>query len=372
VAMLIQEYPPIIGGAEQELAAQAGVLARLGVDVHVLTRRWWPELVPFERTEAATVYRLPATGPKAVRAARYILASAGWLRRLHPDVLHAHELLSPTSAAIVAKWLLRRPILATVLRGGLLGDLAKIRRGWLGPLRKWLVLGSVDAFVVISKEIDRELQALGVPDAKRWFIPNGVDTERFRPATAEARRQLRAQLGLPEGKLVIFTGRLEREKRVDLLLTLWPELRAYVPDAHLVVLGKGSLEAEYRKRAVEHVHFMGGITDVAPYLRAADVFVLPSVTEGLSVSMLEAMACGLPALVTQVGGASDVVVHRENGWLVPPGETEPLLEALITLLDSDQLRRLLGSRARACVEERYALESVAAQMRAAYDRLLAN
>ncbi len=138
VAMLIQEYPPIIGGAEQELAAQAGVLARLGVDVQVLTRRWWPELAPFERTGAATVYRLPATGPKAIGAVRYILASASRLGRLHPDILHAHELLSPTSAAIVAKWLLRTPIIATVLRGGLLGDLARFSvGGWGRFARGW-------------------------------------------------------------------------------------------------------------------------------------------------------------------------------------------------------------------------------------------
>ena len=233
------------------------------------------------------------------------------------------------------------------------------------------MLRSVDAFVVISEEIDRELQVLGVPAAKRWFIPNGADTERFAPATPSAQRQLRAELGLPEGKLVIFTGRLESEKRVDLLLALWPEVRARVPDAHLLVLGTGSLEGEYRRQAVEHVHFMGGMADVAPYLRAADVFVLPSVTEGLSVSMLEAMACGLPALVTQVGGAADVIVHRENGWLVPPGDTDALLEGLIMLLKNDELRRVVGGRARACIEQRYALKLVAAQTRAAYDRLLA-
>ncbi len=370
VAMLIQEYPPIIGGAEQELAAQARVLSRLGVDVHVLTRRWWPELIPFEQTDSATVYRLPASGPKAIAALQYIFSSVWQAARIWPDVLHAHELLSPTSAGILAKWLFRKPLLATVLRGGLLGDVMKIQRGRLGKLRTRLVLNSVDAFIVISDEIDRELEGLGVPAEKRLFIPNGVDTERFAPASFEEKQRLRTEYGLPDGKIVIFTGRLEREKQVDQLLAVWSRLREQVPDAHLVVLGTGSLESGLRAQGVQQVHFLGGKADVSLYVRAADVFVLPSLTEGLSVSMLEAMACGLPALVTRVGGAADVITHGENGWLIPAGDQEALLQALVRLLMDDGLRRSLGARARACVEERYSVQLVTAQLLEVYGRLL--
>ena len=369
-AMLIQEYPPIIGGAEQELAAQATVLARLGVDVLVLTRRWWPALAPFERAGGAAVYRLPASGPKAIAAIRYVLSATWQVGRLRPDLLHAHEVLSPATAGMLAKWLFRKPLVATVLRGGLLGDLTKIRRGWLGWLRRRLVLRSVDAFIVISEEIDRELQALGIPPERRFFVPNGVDTDCFAPASPDEKQQLRAKHGLPDGRIVVFTGRLEREKQVDQLLWVWPELLQQVPEAHLVVLGTGSLESELRARAGAQVHFLGGKADVAPYLRAADLFVLPSVTEGLSVSMLEAMACGLPVLVTRVGGAADVITHGQNGWLIPPGDAGPLLLALAGLLQDGELRQSLGSRARACILERYAVQQISLQLLSVYNRLL--
>jgi glycosyltransferase involved in cell wall biosynthesis len=367
--MLIQEYAPIIGGGQTQLAAQAEALAELGVDVRVLTRRWRPELLPVEQVGPAIVYRLPASGPKAVAAIRYILSAAWMIGRLRPDLLHAHELLSPTSAAILGKWLFRKPVVATVLGGGSLGDLKKIQRGRLGRLRSLLVLKSVDLFVVISDEIERELEGLGVPEGKRLRIPNGVDTERFTPASATERQRLREQLCLPDGRLAIFTGRLEPEKQVAHLLEIWPKLRQRVPDAQLLVLGTGSLEAALREQAPEGVQFLGGRSDVAPYLRAADLFVLASSREGLSVSMLEAMASGLPVLVTRVGGAADVVTDRENGWLIPAGDMEALLEGLVTLLKDQDLCRLLGSRARARVVEGYAVRSLTGQLRDAYDRL---
>ncbi|HMA09812.1 MAG TPA: glycosyltransferase family 4 protein, partial [Ramlibacter sp.] len=288
--MLIQEYAPIIGGGQTQLAGQAALLAGLGVDVKVLTRRWWPELAPFEQIGPGAVYRLPASGPKAVAAIRYILSAAWTIGRLRPDVLHAHELLSPTTAAILARWLFGPPLVATVLGGGALGDLRKIQRGRLGRFRTWLVLRSVDAFVVISDEIDAELETLGVPARKRLPIANGVDTERFSPVQEAERLRLREALCLPDGKLVIFTGRLEKEKQVEHLLAAWPALLEQVPDVQLLVLGIGSLGAALRAQATDHVHFLGGKADVAPYLRAADLFVLPSNREGLSVSMLEAMS----------------------------------------------------------------------------------
>ncbi len=368
--MLIQEYAPIIGGGQTQLAGEAAVLAGLGVDVAVLTRRWRAELLPFERLGPAAVYRLPASGPKAVAAILYILSAAWTIGQLRPDVLHAHELLSPTSAAILGKWLFRRPVLATVLGGGSLGDLRKIQRGRLGRLRTRLVLRSVDTFIVISEEIDRELEALGVPAGKRLRIPNAVDTERFVPASPEDRPLLRDKLGLPDGKLVIFTGRLEAEKQVDHLLAIWPRLLSQVPEAHLLVLGTGSLEADLRAQAMEQVHFLGSKADVTPYLRAADLFVLPSSREGLSVSMLEAMACALPAVVTRVGGAADVISDRESGWLVQPGDQDALVEGLVRLLKDEDLRRSMGNRARGRVLESYGLAHLGAQLRDAYDRLL--
>ncbi len=368
--MFIQAYAPLIGGAERQLAAQAELLSELGVEVHVLTRRWKKELLPFEKIGCVSVHRLPASGPKAVAAFQYIISAVWRVRSLRPDVLHAHELLSPATAAALAKLCFGAPLVAKVLRGGLLGDLAKIGAGRLGWLRVQLVASAVDAFAVISTEIDDELAAIGVPARKRVFIPNGVDTERFMPVSVAEKARIRAERSLPDGRLAIFSGRLEPEKRVDLLLELWPRLRRVLPDAQLLVLGTGSSESQLRQQPVEAVHFYGGVEDVAPYLHAADLFVLPSLTEGLSNSMLEAMACGLPVVATHVGGAADVITDRETGWLVPPNDPDALFEALVSLLGEPGRSQALGERARRSVLERYSLLSVAKSLRELYDRLL--
>ena len=106
--------------------------------------------------------------------------------------------------------------------------------------------------------------------------------------------------------------------------------------------------------------------DVAPYLQAADLFVLPSAAEGLSNALLEAMATGLPCVATAVGGAPEVVTGGETGLLVPPGEPERLLEAVVALMADAERRAELGRGARRTVETRYALSVVAARLLALY------
>lgn len=369
VAMIIQGYLPRVGGAERQLAALAPLLQARGVALHILTRRY-AGLSPYEEIDGVPVHRLPIPGPKPLAALSFMAAAQPKLAQLRPDLIHAHELLSPALTALLAKGWLRVPVVAKVLRGGLLGDVAKVRSKALGEARLALLRRHLDAFIVISQEIDAELAAMGVPPERRPFIPNGVDIERFAPVTPAEQAALRTELGLPSGPLTIFTGRLAAEKRVDQLLRLWPEIRAVHPEAGLLLLGRGEEEVILRQLAGEGVHFLGRIEDVAPYLQAADLFVLPSATEGLSNALLEALATGLPALVSEVGGAADVVEHGESGWLFPADTPTALREGLLTLLGDAALRAALGQAGRARVVADYALPVIADRLRALYEQLL--
>lgn len=369
VAMIIQGYHPPVGGAERQLAALAPLLQARGVEVHVLTRRY-PGLLPFEIVRGVPVHRLPIPGPKAVASLTFTLAALPLLGRLRPDIIHAHELLSPATTAALGKALLNVPVIVKVLRGGRMGDITKIKNRPGATLRLALLRHSVDAFIAISREIDAELAEIGIPPERRPFIPNGVDTERFAPPGPETRHTRRAALGLPDGPVALFAGRLVAEKRVDHLLDLWPGVRAVHPEALLLVLGTGEEEARLRRAAGAGVRFAGEVADVAPYLQAADLFLLPSASEGLSNALLEAMAAGLPAVATAVGGAPDLITHGENGWLVPPSDPEALRSAILALLGDPDRRARLGRRARERVECQYALPVVAGRLRALYDRLL--
>lgn len=369
VVMVIQSYLPLIGGAERQIASLSPFLKELDVELHILTRRY-PGLSSFEIIEGVPVHRIPIAGPKSVAAVMFIFNSLLKIRSLKPDLLHAHELLSPSTIAVLGKLWLGMPVLAKVLRGGQLGDLAKIKAGMLSTWRVRFLSRGIDAFAVISREIDAELALLGIPEARRIFLPNGVDTARFKPALEEEKSALRERLGLPAGKIVIYSGRLQPEKRVGQLIKVWNQIQSQEKDAWLVIVGTGIEENNLREMAGAHVRFIGAVEDVAPYLNSADVYVLPSSTEGLSNSLLEAMACGLGVVATNVGGAPDMVKHGLRGLLISPDAPDELSRAILTLLRDEKMCARSGADAREFVTANYALPAMAERMRNLYDALL--
>jgi len=352
--MLILEYHPITGGAQRQIASLAPLLRARGARIEVWTRAV-RALPRHESIDGVPVHRLGWPGSTASFAAEAALR----LARVRPDVLHAYSLFSPAAVALFARRVLGVPTVVKVLRGGELGDLIRLRRKRFGARRAAALAHGIDRFVAISREIDAELAGLGVPAERRCLLPNGVDLERFAPADDAERAALRARLGLGAGPLCVYVGRLVPEKRVEDLLAAWGEVRAAHPRAELAVLGAGPCETPLRRAAPPDVHFFGDVLDVAPYLRAADVFVLPSRTEGLSNALLEAMAGGLGIVATAVGGAVDLVEDGESGRLVPPGEPLALRDALASLLADPALRHRLGARARERVTSTHALPAVA-------------
>ena len=369
VAMLIQAYHPRVGGAERQLATLAPLLQARGVDTHILTRRY-PGLRSFEIINGIPVHRLPIPGSRPVASLSFTLSALPLLYRLKPDLIHAHELLSPTTTAVLAKRIFGMPIVTKVLRGGQLGDIAELKRHWTGQKRLTAMLRHVDGFITISQEIDRELAALGIPQEKRPFIPNGVDIERFAPVTVPERESVRSKLGLPKGLIAIYTGRLSQEKQIDQLITVWPQVRAVHPQASLLLLGTGDQENELKKLAGCGVIFRGAVNDVAPFLQCADLFVLPSAAEGLSNALLEAMATGLPAVASSVGGALDLIAHNHNGLLIFPNAPTDLAEYIIALLSDSSQRERLGQQARQKVVRDYAIPGIIEKLYDLYKRLL--
>lgn len=371
VVMLILDYYPRVGGAQQQLALQAPLLQNQGVDVTVLTRRF-PGLAAQETIAGVPVIRLPAPPPKPLAAMLFSLSALWHLYRLQPDIIHAYSFLSPLTTAVIAHRLWNIPVVAKVLRGGVLGDIVRVQNKLLGLHRLVAYKKHTSTFITISQEIDAELAEIGIPSAQRTFIPNGVDIHRFSPLPPPQKTALRTKLQLPDGPLVLFTGRLVPEKRLEQLLAIWPAVRAQHPTARLLLLGAGPLENELRQQAGPGVIFGGRVDDVAPYLQTADLFVLPSVSEGLSNALLEAMAAGLPVVATAVGGAPDVIVHRESGWLITPDNPQELETAVLTLLAAPSARTQLGMAARAKIVQDFALDQVAHRLKQLYDRVLAN
>ena len=370
VAMIIQAYAPHVGGAERQLASLAPLLQERGIEVRIYTRRY-PGLAPYQEMEGIPIYRLPVLGPKLTASLSFSLSALPHLGRFQPDIIHAHELLSPTTTALLAKLIWGVPVLAKVLRGGTLGDLAVLAQKPLGKLRWSLQQRYVNYFLVITREIDRELEASGISGERRFFLPNGVDIEHFVPAAAHKKSWLRKELDIAQGPCGIFVGRLSPEKRVDLLLETWPQVRARHPRATLLILGNGPQKSVLESAAPPGVRFPGQVKDVAPYLRAADVFLLPSQTEGLSNALLEAMASGLAVIATSVGGAADLINHQGNGWLIKPDNGQDLSEAVIELIENQGMCQTMGRAARKTITSGYALPRIADRLVDLYQGLAA-
>jgi glycosyltransferase involved in cell wall biosynthesis len=213
----------------------------------------------------------------------------------------------------------------------------------------------------------------GRSDDKATVIYNGVDSAHFEStAVFEDAKRLRARLGVtPQGLLIGTVGRMRPEKNQEVLLTTLRSLRAARVDATLVLAGDGPQRDYLRRRAVElevadRVHFIGELDDVRPALAAMDVFVLPSIAvESFSNAALEAMAIGRPVILSDVGGAREMIDDGVEGYVVSPTELAARLPALIAALYSDtRKRQQMGRAARSRAQTRFSVSGMVAAYRA--------
>jgi glycosyltransferase involved in cell wall biosynthesis len=369
VCMVIQGFAPAIGGAELQLQRLLPHLAARGVTVSVLTRGH-AGAPSRESVRGAQVIRTRVSGASALAAAVYVLSALAYLLRHRGriDLVHAHGSLSEGAIALAAA-ALRLPALVKVLRAGVQGDFDQLGKRPLGKLRARLLARSV-FFVSLSEEVRQELRERGVSPDRIFAVPNGVDVEAFRPAAEPERAALARSLGLGDGMTAVYVGRLIDVKQVDTLVRALAQLSG----VQLVVVGEGpelpNLRALAESTGVSgRVRFEGARGNVADYLRAADVFVLPSQSEGLSNALLEAMACGLACVATPVSGSADLLADG-RGILVPPGDVAGWQSALGRLAADPRARRELGARASEYVRATHSIEVAADGLVAAYREML--
>jgi glycosyltransferase involved in cell wall biosynthesis len=375
LCFVIANFWPGWGGAERQCQLLARTLTQLGHPVSVLTRGK-AGLPAEECVDGVAVRRTAAFGSGVLQSVVWTISATLWLRRhaRQYPIVQCYQLLSPSHIGVLG--CPRSGRSATVLRpacGGAYGDIAEVRRLPLTKLRKRL-LRRADAYVTLTREIEDELVAFGLGGVPFRRIPNGVDSAAFCLAPPAEQATLRAASGLPTDKvLCAFVGRLTRQKNPDVLLEAWA--RCATSRMHLVLIGDGPLRADLERRrshllSISGVTFTGAVSDVRAFVRAMDIAVLPSEAEGISNAMLEAMACGLPVVATDVGGVREVLGNDgKAGRVVPAGSAAALAEAISTLAASPALRRELGAAARSLIEDRYDMRRVAAQYLSLYEEL---
>jgi glycosyltransferase involved in cell wall biosynthesis/peptidoglycan/xylan/chitin deacetylase (PgdA/CDA1 family) len=237
---------------------------------------------------------------------------------------------------------------------------------------KWPFIAA-DHLIAVSDALRQHLISQGFRTNRITVVRNGVDPERFRPGD---RIEARREFGLdPDQTVFAVVGRIARRKGLEMLMEVFAEVFKRLPGARLLVAGTGPLEPTVRAQVKElqlddAVRFVGFRTDVRPVFAAADCLVMPSETEGLGLSLLEAMASGRPAIVTDSGGPREVVRDTETGILIPPNCPEKLLSSMIWVAANPKWMCDAGIAASQTVKEAFSLVRQIDGIAEVYDRLV--
>jgi len=277
-------------------------------------------------------------------------------RTLRPHLVHARNW--GTMDAVIGARLARVPVVIHSEHGRDLNDLDGMRRARLVARR--LLAPFIDTHVAVSADLRRWLiEQVRVRPEKVRVVPNGVDDTRFKPLAE--RESLRRQHGYGPTDLVFgAVGRLTPVKDHRSLLEAFHLMAVDHPHGRLLVVGDGperpALEAQVREHGLgDRVRFVGHCDDVAPWLGMMDVFVHPSLMEGMSNAVLEAMAVALPVVATAVGGTPEVVEHEVTGRLVPPAAPAALSAAMTSYCARDHVREAHGAAGRERAQKHYSI-----------------
>lgn len=292
------------------------------------------------------------------------------LRRLKPAVLHTRNLAA--LEFVVPAWAAGVPLRVHGEHGRDMHDLDGSSRRYQRVRR--LYAPFVHRYIALSQELRHYLvERVGLRGTRIEQIYNGVDAERFRPRVAGET--------LPQGWpfdparhwVVGAVGRMQPVKDPLTLLQAFAQLHASRPQARLVWVGDGPLrvamEDEVRRLGLgDQVWLAGDRRDVPALLRAFDAYVLPSIAEGVSNTLLEAMASALPIVATRVGGNAELLESGRSGQLVPASDAVALAQALAALLDAPALAAAQGAAARQRVEQQFSLAAMVARYRSVYQQ----
>lgn len=300
----------------------------------------------------------------------YIAALRKLVLKEKVDLIHAHLLGSNVYGALLAM-VCRKPMIAT-FHGAV--DVAA-RERFLKA--KFFIIGQgASRIVCVSKKLQAELGGRSkLPTRKLNLIYNGVDSS---PAQKFQPFNLRDELGLPaDATIVVSIGNIRPAKGYEYLVDAAIDLADSDPDIRFVVVGdqKESLFSRLKERisssgSTPHIYWLGFREDVAHILQQADIFLLPSVSEGFSISTVEAMLAGVPVIATRSGGPEEILVNGETGFLVPVRDSAAIVEAIRTLKAPGQLREGLTMRAQFEAKERFGLATMLGEYRGLYQQLI--
>ena len=309
---------------------------------------------------------------KALGELRRILREGGY------DILHTHMSKAALLGAMVGVTSRRPKVVNTAHNLGYIAMQSRWKKAVFWAYDRIISSLGHDATIVVSDTIARQARAAGlIPKDRLHTIHNGIRVSRF-DGDAIPREGLKSDVlgdACTDGPLLICVARLVWFKGLDALIAALPQVGASHPDARLLLVGDGELRdalaAQARALGVEHmVVFAGERQDVPDLLALADLFVLPSVSEGMPISLLEAMACKLPLVATSVGGIPELIIDGKTGRLVDRGDAAGLADALTAYLDDPAMMKRHGAEGHKRLEAEFSQAAMVERTEAVYDVVL--
>ena len=365
--MVVPQYPyPVLGGLEKQAHELSLTLGKLGSDVKVISGKTDTGQRAHEFVEGVSVYRFTWYSKKWMR---FLLTPfrLGYLvlkLRHEYDVVHLHQYSWLSFFVLMLAGLCGKPSMMKLPNGsGRLG-LSLITNSFFGPI-KLRIFKRCEALVAITMGSFEELNTVGYPQERVLFCPNGIRIREDNVKQGKTNAYCR----------VVFVGALLDEKGVRDLLYAWRDVQNQVSQRSVLELwGAGVLQSHYEDLCKElgiedSVQFCGMVDGVPGKLKEMDIFVLPSVSEGNSNAILEAMAAGLPVVSTKVGGTPMQVGTEGERFLVTPGDRDALKECISGLINDEATRLQLGKAMLQRARSQFDINVVAQTYQTAYEFL---
>ena len=373
ILMATDYFPPHVGGGvEQVTYHMAQELTKLGHQVAVLTLST-RSAGSDEDLDGIRVYRAKpldltnVTGVQSVISTRVGKLMREVCRKERSDILHANNLYFYTTLTACRNLKALRLPLVTTLHIGSISELQGIAhyaaRLYERSFGRW-ILGKSSRIVAVSRAVKEYAEAMGVIPSKVTVVPNAVDILKFQPSSRENKHDGVVRVG--------FIGRLVGNKGPQYLVEAAPRILREFPNANFLVAGDGPMRKELERRVRElgieaGFRFLGIVPSNMEFLQSCDIVVRPSLTDGMPLTVLEAMACGKATVASRVGGTPEILQDGDTGYLVEPRSVEQLVFRISTLIADSDLRTKMGYSARSFVERYYSWEQIARQMTAVYE-----
>ena len=367
--LICDTYPPVVGGSEVEAQRVCSAMIARGHQARVLCAGGppMPELRDWIDPAGVPTHILTRTSRGRIKDLVFALRVAWWLWRERNNYQLVYFLMQGLhlAAGLPVARLLGKPIVMKFGGSGVIPLMRRSRAGRveLGWLNRW-----ASRLMVLNQGMVDEAIADGFRHEQLYWMPNPTDTNAFRPPVdAEEQARVRAGLGLAaDARIILYVGRLAPEKGLHWLIEAFATVAQTNPKFQLVLCGDGPQRAALTAQAAalaipaEQLLFAGSrpVAEVATWCRAADVFALTSPSEGFSCALAEAMASGLPAVVSDIPANAQLIHHQSSGFMVPTGDTAAIADALNRLLSDGPLRAAYGEAARRHILDNYSLDQV--------------